>query len=737
MTTDEKFTFTGAIERITFYSDESGYGVYKVRPDQKLPQYASREGLITVVGVLPELAVGEDVQFSGTWTEDPRYGMQMRAETARPIVPTGRDGIIRFLSSGIVKGIGERRAELIVDHFGDETLTILNKNPERLTEVPQIKKSLAEQLARAWADNVEVRQTMIFLQGYGVSGKMANRIYDSLGQGTIDIVQNDPYTLADEVHGIGFKRADQIARNMGLPIDAPQRLRAGLSYTLNQLTHEGHTYAPRHVLLESARQQLDYEGDLATLEDILEGELIARNLIDEKLAIDGEIVDAIYLRHYHRAESLARDLLRTMANMPSQITEASQEIHWESYLEKLTKHNNVQLTAQQQGAVRAAFTSKISVLTGGPGTGKTTTLQMVIAALEDHQFSYALVSPTGRASKRLAEATNREASTIHRRFGFVPSEGFMYDQGEPLDVDMLIVDESSMIDIMLFASMLEGLRAECHLMLVGDVDQLPSVGAGNVLRDVINSKIGAVTRLDVVFRQEQDSHIITNAHRVNQGQMPIMDNQSKDFFVFVEDDPQASAELLVDVVMNRIPAKFGYDPMNDVQVISPMYRGATGIDNLNKMLQQALNPNAGRKAEKKIGPTVFRVGDKLMQTRNNYEKEVFNGDIGRLTSLNETDKVLEIAVGDQWVEYDFVETEELMHAYCISIHRSQGSEYPVVVLPLLTQHYMMLQRNLIYTAITRAKNLVIIVGSREAMRLAVRNNKVEKRYSGLLARLTI
>lgn len=737
MTTDDKFTFTGAVERITFYSDESGYGVYKIRPDQKLPQYTSREGLITVVGVLPELGVGEDVEFSGTWTEDHRYGLQLRAEIARPIIPTERDGIVRFLSSGIVKGIGERRAEMIVDYFGDDTLKILNKNPERLTEVPQIKKELAERLARAWADNVEVRQTMIFLQGYGVSGKMANRIYDTLGQGTIDIVQNDPYALADEVHGIGFKRADQIARNMGLPLDSPQRLRAGLSYTLSQLTNEGHTYAPRSVLLASAREQLDYDGDPAILNDILNDELSQENLIADKIPFDGEIIEAIYLRTYHRAEVRARDLLRMMANMPSKITETGSDIHWQDYLAELAKHNNVQLTPQQQGAVQSAFTSKISVLTGGPGTGKTTTLQMVIAALDDHQFTYALVSPTGRAAKRLAEATNREAFTIHRRFGFVPSEGFMYDQSEPLDVDILIVDESSMIDIMLFASMLEGLRSECHLMLVGDVDQLPSVGAGNVLRDVINSQIGAVTRLDVVFRQEQDSHIITNAHRVNQGQLPFMDNQSKDFFFFVEDDPYASADLLVDVVMNRIPAKFGFDPLNDVQVISPMYRGATGIDNLNKMLQQALNPNAGRKAEKKIGSMVFRVGDKLMQTRNNYEKEVFNGDIGRLTSIDEANKSIEIAIGDQWIDYDFAETEELMHAYCISIHRSQGSEYPVVVLPLLTQHYMMLQRNLIYTAITRAKHLVIIVGSREAMKLAVKNNKVEKRYSGLLARLTL
>ncbi len=735
---EEKTTFTGAIERITFYSEESGYAVLKVRPDTRMPKYASREGLITVVGNMPPLATGEDVEFVGVWVEDARYGLQMRVESARPIVPTGKEGIIRFLSSGIVKGIGEARARLIVEHFGDDTLKILNKAPERLKEVPRIKTDLAERLAQAWADNVEVRQTMIFLQGYGVSGRMANRIYDSLGRGAVEIVQNDPYTLADEVHGIGFKKADVIARNMGLAFDAPQRLRAGLSYALNRLASDGHTYAPRPELFAKARDELGLQEEhLPILDDILNEEIRAENLIADPLLIDGEVVEAIYLRTYHRAEVKTRQYLRTMASMPSRITEASETIDWATYLEKLTKHNYEPLSAQQQGAVKAALTSKISILTGGPGTGKTTTLQMVIAALEDNRYSYALVSPTGRAAKRLTEATGREAFTIHRRFGFNPSEGgFLYDETDPMDIEFLIVDEASMIDLLLFYHVLRGLHPECHILLVGDVDQLPSVGAGNVLRDVINSGIAHVTRLENIFRQEQDSHIIINAHRVNNGETPHMDNRSADFFFFGEDDPANAADLLVDVVVNRIPSKFGFDPMTDIQVIAPMYRGPAGVDNLNKALQHALNPGGGRKAEKQMGYRTFRVGDKVMQTRNNYEKDVFNGDIGRLQSVDDVEKYFEIVMGDQFVQYDYLEAEELIHAYCISIHRSQGSEYPVVVLPLLTQHYMMLQRNLIYTAITRARSMVVIVGNREAVKIAVRNNKVAKRYSGLLARLT-
>jgi exodeoxyribonuclease V alpha subunit len=735
---DEKTPkFKGVVERVTFYSEDTNYGVYKVRPDRKMPAYSARDGLVTVVGTMPELGVGEAIEFRGQWVENPRYGIQMRAEHVRPIQPKTLEGIKRYLASGIVKGIGERRAEYIVDHFGEKTLEILNKSPERLTEVPQIKTSLAEKLAEAWADNAAVRQTMIFLQGYGVTSKMATRIHDTFGNETIKQVKQDPYALADEVHGIGFLRADQIAQSMGLTKDAPQRIRAGLAFTLTKMAQDGHTYSPRTTLIENAEELLELPDYRDRIEEVLDQAAAEHKLAREPLTIKpGEpVVDAIYLPTYQKAESKAAELMRETANMPSIITEDSADIAWDSFLEKLAKRNSVELSEQQQSAVKAALTSKISVLTGGPGTGKTTTLQMVIAALEEGGYTFALASPTGRAAKRLSEATERPASTIHRLFGFRPDEGFMFGDNV-LDVHFLIIDEASMIDLKLFHSILEGLLSETHLMLVGDIDQLPSVGAGNVLNDVINSGLAYVTRLTDIFRQREGSHIVINAHRINNGEMPFMDNNSNDFYYFGVEDPTQAAEMLVDVVVNRVPQKFDHNAMNDIQVIAPMYRGTAGIDNLNTQLQHALNPERPKLAEKQIGTRVFRVGDKVMQTRNNYEKEVFNGDIGIVQRIDDDLKLMYVVISGVLIEYDFLEiSDQLIHAYCISIHRSQGSEYPVVVIPLLTQHYMMLQRNLIYTAITRAREMVVIVGTKQAVELAVRNNKVSRRFSGLLPRL--
>lgn len=728
-------TFTGSVERVTYYNDENGYSVIKVMPDKRMTGKTSREGMVTVVGVMPELGVGEDAQFSGEWVEDPKYGMQMRLVTVTPIVPTSTQGITRYLASGIVKGIGPKTAEKIVDHFGTDTLNILNREPNRLQEVAGLKSGLAQKLAKAWADNYAVRQTMIFLQGFGVTARMATRIHAYYGAETINKVEENPYELADEVFGIGFRKADQIARNMGLEMDSPERIRAGLTFALNQLANDGHTYAPRSVLTETAQELLQID-NAALIDTEIDTQLARNDLYADGIEVNGETIPAIYLPMYYRAETGSTERLRDMANMPSIITEAAADIEWASYLAEIAKMNNVSLTDQQQSAVKAALTSKVSILTGGPGTGKTTTLQMVIAALDNLDFEFALASPTGRAAKRLGEATNRDAFTIHRLFGFKPNEGFLYDDDSPLEVDMLIIDEASMIDLVLLYNVLRGLRPETHLMLVGDVDQLPSVGAGNVLRDVIDSGVAFVTRLETIFRQSEDSHIIINAHRVNEGQLPHMDNRSADFFFFGEEDPHKAADLLVDVVANRIPERFeGIDPMNDVQVIAPMYRGPAGVSALNERLQTALNSDR-RRFEKKLAGKVFRVGDKVMQTRNNYDKEVFNGDIGILYGIEDDENTMELTIDGRFVYYDYSEAEELIHAYCISIHRSQGSEYPIVVIPLLTQHYMMLQRNLLYTAITRAKQAVVMVGNRQAVQMAVRNNKVAKRYSGLLSRLT-
>ncbi|MBI5667768.1 MAG: ATP-dependent RecD-like DNA helicase [Chloroflexi bacterium] len=731
-------TLTGTIERITYYNDDNGYTVLKLTPDKKRPDAAARDGTVTVVGAMPELQPGESVEFGGAWVNDPRWGMQFRAEMVRPIIPTSRTGIVNYLSSGIVKGIGPRTAEKIVDYFGTETLTILDREPHRIEEVPGLKSNLAQSLVKAWAENQAMRQTLIYLQGYGITSRMAVRIYGAYGQETVTKVNEDPYRLADEVFGIGFIRADTIARQMGVEADARNRIRAGLHYALNRLASEGHTFAPRPLLLNTARDLLeiaDRPDITARISAVLDGQILAEELVSDSVRRDdGTSETAIYLPLYHHSEVGAARRLRDIASAPSSLVGAWRDTHWPGFLAELAKSNNVRLTDQQQGAVRAAMTSKLSILTGGPGTGKTTTLQMVINALLSARRTFKLASPTGRAAKRLSEATGQPASTIHRMLGYSPDGYFAHDEDTPLEADMVIVDEASMLDLVLFYSLLKAIRPTTHLMLVGDVDQLPSVGAGNVLRDVMNSGLAHVTRLNTIFRQSEDSLIVDNAHRVNHGEMPHLHNKSSDFFFFREEDPQKAAELVVDIVLNRIPDKFGYDPMDDVQVIAPMYRGPVGVHALNEALQRALNGDS-RLAEKKLGGRVFRAGDKVMQIKNNYEKEVFNGDIGRIVGINFDDNELEVVMDGRYVYYDWQEAEELTHAYCISTHRSQGGEYPVVVIPMLTQHYMMLQRNLLYTAITRAKKMVVMVGTHKAVHIAVNNNRVAERYSGLLARL--
>ena len=728
----------GAIQRITYYNEENGYSVVKIMPETAHPRAQARDGTVTVVGTMPELSEGESAQFTGEWVNDPRYGLQFRAEQAYPVAPNTEKGIVKYLSSGIVRGIGPRTAEKIVDHLGESTIAILDAEPERIYSVPGLKRVLAKNLIDAWANNRAERNILIYLQGLGISAKLAQRIYNEYGAHTQRIIQNNPYQLAEDVFLVGFRKADQIARGMGLRADDIHRLRAGLHFALNEMARDGHTYAPRDELLEKAADLLGVD-DVSALAVALDGQLAAGKLLGEALhdARQAEPYMAIYLPRYFRAETESNRILRAIAGSSSLIVRDHRETNWERHLAELSASNKLTLSALQQSAVRAAMTSKVSVLTGGPGTGKTTTLQMLINALLEGDYQFRLASPTGRAAKRLAEATAVEASTIHRLLGFSPDEsGFEHDESNPLPVDMVVIDEASMLDLQLFHSLLRALKPSAHLLLVGDIDQLPSVGAGNVLRDVIDSGIAAVTRLDQIFRQDDDSHIVSNAHRINRGLHPATDNQSRDFFFFNIEDPDAVADMVVDIVKNRVPQRWGFNAVEDIQVIAPMYRGAAGVNNLNNRLQKELNGD-GRQAEAKLGNRVFRVGDKVMQTRNNYDKEVFNGDIGFIDSVDVFDNSLEVVIDGGYVGYDFSEMDDLMHAYCISTHRSQGSEYPAVVMPILTQHYMMLQRNLLYTAITRAKQLVVLVGTRKALHIAVNNNKVAQRHSGLLHRLRV
>lgn len=727
-------SIVGVIERVTFYNAENGYSVLKISPDRRYPKAEARDGTVTVIGNLPELKVGESARFTGIWVEHQEYGRQFKADQAVPMLPTTKDGIINYLSSGIVSGLGPKTAEKIVEHFGKDTLNVLDNYPERLEET-DIKRDLIRKLQKAWSENRVVRDAMIYLQGFGVTPGMAKRIFGHYGSGTINRVKEDPFALADEVFGIGFIRADEIARSMGIEPDSPNRIRAGLQYALNALAKDGHVYVPRVELVDKTAGMLKVS-NTDRIEAVLSSEIVRGDQIkrDDPPAGTAIADEPIYLSLYYHSERGAARRLKTLIETPSKLMEQVKKVKWSAYLAELAKANNVELTDQQQGAVKAALLNKVSILTGGPGTGKTTTLQMVIGALEQEKVTYALASPTGRAAKRLSEATGQSARTIHRLLEFVPGEGFDRDEDNPLEIDALIVDESSMIDLVLFNDLLKALRPETHLMLVGDADQLPSVGAGNVLRDLIDSAIIPVTRLDVIFRQHEQSHIVVNAHRINHGEAPYLGNNSADFYFFQKDDPVDVNAEIIDLVLNRIPAKFGVDPMNDIQVIAPMYRGPAGVTALNEALQQALN-GSDRKAKKLIGGKLFRVGDKVMQTRNNYELDVFNGDIGRLTGINTDRSELEVVIDGQYKHYSYDEAEELIHAYCISTHRSQGSEYPIVVMPVITQHYMMLQRNLLYTAVTRAKQAVVLVGSHKAVFMAVNNDKVSQRYSGLIDRL--
>ncbi|HVO43995.1 MAG TPA: ATP-dependent RecD-like DNA helicase, partial [Aggregatilineales bacterium] len=587
--------------------------------------------------------------------------------------------------------------------------------------------------ARAWADQKQIKAVMLFLQSHHVSTGLAVRIYKAYGENAIEQVQKNPYQLAQDIYGIGFRTADQIARNMGLPFLAPERVAAGLVFALNELTEDGHVYAPRDAAIRKAAELL--EVPVEACEAAIEGLRQTEQIVTESLPTHEGQVEAWYLPPLYYSEKGAANRLHGMLGSAVSRLRAIRTLDWSSFFERLAQSEDLKLTAQQQTAVREALTHKVSILTGGPGTGKTTTLHAVIHALEAIHASYALASPTGRAAKRLSEATGRPAQTIHRLLGFKPGTGFLTNEDSPLKADMLILDEASMLDLVLFYSVLRALTPDTHLLLVGDVDQLPSVGAGDVLRDLIRSGRLPVTRLATIFRQAGDSLIITNAHRINQGHMPDLHNGGTDFFLFTAEEPEAAADLLIDVVQNRIPARFGLHPIEDIQVLSPMYRGALGVGALNERLQAALNP-PGRTAERLIGGRLFRVGDKVIQMRNNYDKDVFNGDLGRVQALDFTDQLLRVSVDGRFVDYDWADTGELSHAYAISVHRSQGSEYPAIVLPIMTQHYMMLQRNLLYTAITRARRLVVLIGSRKAIAMAIRNDKVLHRFSGLAWRLS-
>jgi exodeoxyribonuclease V alpha subunit len=741
-------TLVGTVERLTFYSAETGYTVAQVTPE-------GRGYTVTVVGNLLEVRPGETLRLEGEWREHARYGRQFQVERYTTVLPATVDGMEKYLGSGLIKGIGPVTAKRIVRRFKADTLQVIENEPERLLEVLGVGKHRVALIRAAWAEQKAIQEVMLFLQSHNVSTSHAVRIFKTYGDASIDVVRNDPYRLAQEVYGIGFLTADKIARELGLAPDSPRRVQAGIAYTLSQMADDGHVYAPQGELIHESTRILEVAPDLVAqgIESLAAaytvrveplssspgpawqppagngGEPAPDHLLQEERAI--------YLAPFYYGEIGVANRLRAILKAEESRLAFFQEANLDRVFDHLAAQEGLALNAGQRQAVRTALSSKVTVLTGGPGTGKTTATRTIIRLLEARGFRYALAAPTGRAAKRLAEATGREARTIHRLLEFKPRQGFQFQRNEqnPLEVDMLIVDETSMLDLLLANHLLKAVQPGSHLLLVGDADQLPSVGAGNVLRDVIDSGVAPVVCLTEIFRQAEGSLIVENAHRINLGEMPLFSRQATDFFLFPAGDAEQAADLVVDLVQNRIPHRFGFDPLGEIQVLSPLHRGAAGVAELNRRLQEALNPPAEGRPEVRRGGQVFRLGDRVMQTRNDYDREVFNGDMGWITSVDALNQAIAVRIDGREVEYDFSDLDELVHAYAVSVHKSQGSEYRAVVVPVLTQQYMMLQRNLLYTAITRAKELVVLVGNRQAIAIAVRNDKIAERHSALDLRL--
>ncbi|MGF2211316.1 SF1B family DNA helicase RecD2 [Streptomyces albidoflavus] len=721
------------LERITYANEENGYTVARVD--------TGRGGgeLLTVVGALLGAQPGEALRMEGRWGSHPQYGKQFTVENYTTVLPATVQGIRRYLGSGLIKGIGPRIADRITEHFGVDTLDVIETDAKRLVEVPGLGPKRTRMIAAAWEEQKAIKEVMVFLQGVGVTTSIAVRIYKKYGDASISVVRNQPYRLAADVWGIGFLTADRIAQAVGIPHDSPDRVKAGLQYALSQSSDQGHVYLPEDRLIADAVKLLQVDTGLVI--DCL-GELAAdeEGVVREKVpGPDGEPVTAVYLVPFHRAEvSLAAQLLRLL-RAPDDRMPAFRDVDWEKALGWLARRTGTELAPEQRDAVRLALTEKAAVLTGGPGCGKSFTVRSVVELARAKGAKVVLAAPTGRAAKRLAELTGAEASTVHRLLELRPGGDAAYDRERPLDADLVVVDEASMLDVLLANKLVKAVAPGAHLLFVGDVDQLPSVGAGEVLRDLLadGGPIPSV-RLTRIFRQAQRSGVVTNAHRINAGTPPLTQGLD-DFFLFVEDDTEEVGRLTVDVAARRVPARFGLDPRRDIQVLAPMHRGPAGAGALNGLLQQAITPARPDLPEKRFGGRVFRVGDKVTQIRNNYEKGlngVFNGTVGVVTALNTEEQRLTVLTDeDEEVPYDFDELDELAHAYAVTIHRSQGSEYPAVVVPVTTSAWMMLQRNLLYTAVTRAKKLVVLVGSRKAIGQAVRTVSAGRRCTALGHRL--
>lgn len=730
-------SISGSVEEIIFKNDTNGYVVAILETE---------DDVVTIVGYIPIINIGETIKVEGNWENHATFGQQLKVESYAPVVPATLNGIINYLSSGLISGIGPKTAEKIVERFGENSLDILQYDPQKLKEVEGIGNKKVKKIAESFSEQRELRDVMLFLQQYSVSSKFGIKIYKKYGNKTIQKIKENPYRLSEEVFGIGFKMADKIAMEMGIEHDSVYRIRAGIKFALLKSSAGGHTYIPKDMLINKAKEVL-------AIDEVSIDNGIRQMTLDNDIKledIDGEIV--VYSLAFFTAEANVSKRLIELSNV--ELKELN--INVKKEIEQIEKENEIKLANRQKEAIEESIKNGVLVVTGGPGTGKTTTINTIIKIFEKEDLKVTLGAPTGRAAKRMAEATGREAKTIHRllEYSFIDEEigmAFGVDDGTPMESDVVIIDEVSMVDILLMNHLLKAIMAGTRLILVGDVDQLPSVGAGNVLKDIIDSKLIKVVELDEIFRQAKESMIVVNAHRINSGEYPYLNKKDKDFFFLRKNDPEQIVDTILELVHTRLRKFNGYDPIRDIQILSPMKKGDAGVNALNTKIQERLNPKSKIKAERKIADTIFRVGDKVMQIKNNYNMEweirennkveekgkgVFNGDVGIIEKIDNEESELTVKFDDdRLVVYPFSGLDELRLSYATTIHKSQGSEFPVVIIPVMWGPPMLLTRNLLYTGITRAKELVVLVGMEKFLGNMISNNRITTRYSGLSKRL--
>ena len=717
----------GQIERITYSNDENGYTIAKVKVQ-------GHRGLVTVVGNLMAPIPGEIIKMDGEWVNHPKYGEQFKVDCYKSLVPASVYGIQKYLGSGLIKGIGPVMAKRIVERFGKETLDVIEKEIEKLAEVDGIGEKRIGMIQQAWEDQKEIREVMIFLQTHEVGSGYAAKIFKQYGNRSIMVVKENPYRLATDIFGIGFLTADRIAEKLGFSRDSELRAEAGILYVLNQLADEGHVYYPYEPLVQKCQEILGVDQGVIVkaMSVIAESRMIVIDDLKKDVDDFREKNKAVYLAKFYLSETSIVTRMKTLIRTPKSI----RNIDFDKAIKWVQQHLPITLAEKQREAIQCAVENKVMIITGGPGTGKTTIINAILKVFSRINIKIMLAAPTGRAAKRMSEATGHAAKTIHRLLEYsIQKGGFQKNELSPLNCDLMIIDEASMIDTILMHHLLKAIPPGTTFILVGDVNQLPSVGAGNVLKDIIASGEMQIVELNEIFRQARESLIIVNAHRINNGLLPSFKSfeQKLDDFYFIEqEDPESVLRILLELVKERIPRRFGFDPVNDIQVLSPMHKGIVGAGNLNRELQNVLNPGEDGVIR---GGQNFRVHDKVMQIKNNYDKEVFNGDIGRITRIDTENQELAISFDGRDIPYDYSDLDEIVLAYAVSIHKSQGSEYPAVIMPILTQHFVLLQRNLVYTAVTRGRKLVVMVGTMKALAIGVKNDKTQKRYTYLKHRL--